>query len=297
MLTYNQIIKISREFQQSHHVLKNFGNGQDFDEVLHNAVATYKYPIMWMIDSNSPYTEGIESFSFRVVFMSPVNQLKEQGSDLLSSNINEVKSDMIQCANDFIAYWVNQTDAYDTLALDKNVNRETFEDWTADKLTGCSIDIRFYQPFDYNECSIPMGTPTSLVTCAPVYIYEDGILVDTVASGGSYSYASGGGIASQTFNGGAVTDQNSGTTKAITVKDSGGNNVGTKGTDTALALAITVDDVTVDNSNVTYTVDITAEGVFELPDTTVQLQVDGVNYGAPVSIVTLDPNAILEIQW
>lgn len=38
-----------------------------------------------------------------------------------------------------------------------------------------------------------MGTPTSVTTCLPVYIYEDGILVDTVASGGSYSYTSGGG--------------------------------------------------------------------------------------------------------
>lgn len=158
--------------------------------------------------------------------------------------------------------------------------------------------------------------------CMPVNIYINGTQEDTVESGQDYQLTvvdtngdeqgvydeptktivvpapgGGGGTASQTFNGTSVTDQDSGTTKVITVKDSGGTNVGTKGTDTALALAITIDDVTVDNSNVTWTTDITAEGTFELPDTTVQLQVDGVNYGAPVSVVTLDPNAILEIQW
>jgi len=162
--------------------------------VLHNQQATYKYPLMWMQDSASPYQDGIESFSFRVVFMAPVVTLKERGTDLISTNVNEVKSDMSQIANHFIAYWVQQTDNYDTLALDKSVNRETFEDYTDDKLAGCWIDIRFYQPMTYDECGIPMGTPTPLPdTCAPVLIFEDGVLVDTVASGGIYSYTSGGG--------------------------------------------------------------------------------------------------------
>lgn len=199
MLTYNRIIKISREFQQASQVLKNFGNGWEADMVLHNQQATYKYPLLWMQDSPSPFQEGIESFSFRVMFMAPVVTLKDRGTDLMSANVNEVKSDMIQCARDFISYWVQQTDAYDTLGFDRNINRETFEDYTDDKLTGCAIDIRFYQPMTYDECVIPMGTPTPLPdTCAPVLIYEDGVLVDTVASGGTYSYTSGGG--SQLYN-------------------------------------------------------------------------------------------------
>jgi len=193
MLTYNQIIKISRAFQQSSQVLKNFGNGGEADMVLHNQQATYKYPLIWMQDSSSPYQDGIESFSFRVMFMAPVVTLKDRGTDLMSTNVNEVKSDMIQCARDFIAYWVQQTDSYDTLGFDRNVNRETFEDYTVDKLTGCSIDIRFYQPMRYDECIIPMGTPTPLPdTCSPVLIFENGILVETVASGGTYSYTSTG---------------------------------------------------------------------------------------------------------
>jgi hypothetical protein len=245
-LTYNQIIKISRAFQQAHYILKNFGNGGQWDEVVHNQQATYKYPLMWMDDLPQSLSEGAENYSFRVSFSAPVVTLKDRGTDLMSSNANEVKSDMIQCSNDFVAYWVNQTDDYYGLVLEKSVSRTTFEDLTDDKLTGCYIDITFRQNFDYNECSIPMGTPTSLPdTCAPVLIYEDGILVDTIASGGTYSYTSGGGgVASQTFNGASVTDQTSGTTKVITVKDTGGTNRGTKGTDNALALAIQIADAT-----------------------------------------------------
>lgn len=103
------------------------------------------------------------------------------------------------------------------------------------------------------------------ITCAPVNFYLNGTFEESIDSGddfqltvvddndvevGTYDEATntvtvpaaGSGIASQTFNGGAVTDQDSGTTKAITVKDSGGANVGTKGTDTALALDITIAD-------------------------------------------------------
>jgi len=113
-------------------------------------------------------------------------------------------------ANDFITYWVQQTDNYDTLGFDKAVNRDYVENYTDDDLTGCYIDIRFYQPMEYNECAIPMGTPTSLPdTCAPVLIYEDGILVDTIASGGIYSYTSSGGAFTYAlYQNGVDTGQN-----------------------------------------------------------------------------------------
>lgn len=157
MLTYNQIIKISRAFQQAHQVLKNFGNGQEADMVLHNQQSTYKYPLMWMVDTASPYQEGMELFGFRVMFMAPVVTLKDRDNDLMSTNVNEVKSDMMQCANSFLAYWVNQTNQLDQFGIEKPVNRETFEDYTDDKLAGCWIDIRFYQPFTYDVCTLPIN--------------------------------------------------------------------------------------------------------------------------------------------
>lgn len=157
MLTYNQLIKISRSFQQAHHVLKNFGNGGEWDRVVHNQQPTHKYPLMWMDDLPASLFEGAEVYSFRVAFMAPVVTLKDRDLDLMSTNVNEVKSDMIQCSNDFIAYWVGQTDAYDGLVLEKSISRTTFEDVTDDKLAGCYIDITFRQAFAYDVCSIPMN--------------------------------------------------------------------------------------------------------------------------------------------
>jgi hypothetical protein len=229
-LTYNQIIKISRAFQQAHYILKNFGNGGEADMVLHNQLATYKYPLIWMNDAPSTYQEGLESFNFRVFFLAPAVTLKDRGTDLMSVNVNEVKSDMIQCANDFITYWIQQTDNYNTLGFDKSVNRDSVDNYTNDDLTGCYIDIRFYQPLEYNECAIPMGTPTSLPdTCAPVLIYEDGILVDTIASGGTYSYTSSGSTTLDVSVNGTLFYNDVSTNQDLPVKDStGANNVGSK---------------------------------------------------------------------
>jgi hypothetical protein len=149
---------------------------------------------MWIDDLSSSLSEGSEVYNFRVSFSAPVVTLKDRDTDLMSSNVNEVKSDMIQCSNNFVAYWVNQTDAYDDFVFEKTVSRTTFEDLTDDKLTGCYIDISFRQNFNYDVCGLPMGTPTPQPdSCAPVLIYENGILVDTVASGGIYSYTSTGG--------------------------------------------------------------------------------------------------------
>jgi len=301
-LTYNQIIKISRAFQQAHHVLKNFGNGGEADMVLHNQQATYKYPLIWMNDAPSTYVEGLESFNFRVFFLAPAVTLKERGTDLMSTNVNEVKSDMIQCANDFITYWIQQTDNYNTLGFDKSVNRDSVDKYTDDNLTGCYIDIRFYQPLEYDECAIPMGTPTSLPdTCAPVLIYEDGILVDTIASGGTYSYTSGGGgVASQTVNGVAITDQDVATTKAFTIRYANNDPVVvTTITDTALVFIGEVPDLItstpVSNSDDTYSSTVTTGVSKELPDVTMtQPNGDTLSYPSVKNFSCTLINALLD---
>lgn len=53
--------------------------------------------------------------------------------------------------------------------------------------------------------------------------------------------------------------------------------------------------INVSNSNDTYSVNTSVD--LELPDTQIQFQVDGVNVGLPQSIVTLDPNTLINIQW
>lgn len=353
MLTYNQIIKISRAFQQAHHVLKNFGNGGEWDKVVHNQQPTYKYPLMWMDDLPSSLSDGSENYSFRVSFSAPVVTLKDRDSDLMSTNVNEVKSDMIQCANSFIAYWVNQTDNYQDLVLEKSISRTTFEDLTDDKLTGCYIDITFRQSFDYNVCILPIGTPIALPdTCAPVLIFEDGVLVDTIASGGTYSYTTGGGsaIAQVTnsdgsftdsfdtadnpyeipdspvnFNGSPLVPLPATITKSIEVYNNLTQLVGTVLQDTitsALILAPDgivnvrdsannllftlpipsgveydpqVSDSIVSNSDDSYTVNVLSQQNLELPDTTINVTVNGIPQ-TPETFPTLTPNQIVNIN-
>ena len=54
MLSYNQVIKLNKGFADAHKMLKNFGNGADFNTVLHDKENPYRYPIMWLEDLPSP---------------------------------------------------------------------------------------------------------------------------------------------------------------------------------------------------------------------------------------------------
>lgn len=192
-ISYNQIINASRAFANAHYRIKgHFGNGPLSDQVLHNQVEAFKYPLMWMEDLSMPVEPNTEIFAFRVSFSCPVADLKERGTDLMSTNVNEVKSDMIRCAKDFLAYWLMDT-SYGTMYVEENANIQPFEDLTPDRLAGAYIDIRFRQAWDPNACAIPMsGVPAPENTCAPVYIYENDILVFTAPSGSEYRYTSSG---------------------------------------------------------------------------------------------------------
>jgi hypothetical protein len=99
------------------------------------------------------------------------------------------------------------------------------------------------------------------------------------------------------FNATPITAPPAGTDKVISVVDSASNYVGSIVNDNAGILDVVVADSTAENSNSTYSLSILAEDTGEIPDTLVQLQVDGVNTGAPQNIVTLDPAAVLNISW
>ena len=104
MLTYNQLIKQNRTFATNHHVLKNFGNGERYNIVTHNQQATFKYPLMWMEDQQHTAPDGMYVMGWRVYFLDLVPTIKERGTDLEYTNENEVKSNMVQVAQDLISF-------------------------------------------------------------------------------------------------------------------------------------------------------------------------------------------------
>lgn len=128
--------------------------------------------------------------------------------------------------------------------------------------------------FDIDDCC----ASTESETCLPVRIYEDDVLVDTIASGGSYSYTSGGSasididINSTSF----VTGQS--TNIDIPVLNTNNDPVGVE--NPLGTWKIGVSEVQILNSNSTYDVteQVVAEGVgvHNLPDETFYIQIDGV---------------------
>ena len=234
-LTYNKVIKLSREFQQAHYALNHFANGSDYDTVLENTEGGVHYPIMYMEDLAMPLQEGVEVMSFRVGFLGLVEQLENRDDSLISANRNEVISDMMQCAKDFVAYWV-QDHTYSDFRIQKGAQRNTVEDVTPDKLWGCYVDITFEQAFKYDKCAIPMGgvtppdsnevtitvnsTAFTVVGCGSTFNVPvkdtDGNLVGSKI-GGEWIVNVGGDPVANSMNGAALTDAASGTTKTFVI--------------------------------------------------------------------------------
>lgn len=185
-MTYNQIIERNQEFSNAHDDLNNFGVGGDFDMVLGDQENPYRYPLMWMEDLPSPIETGLESFNFRVYFLGLVTELEHREGDLISTNRNEVISNMRSVAIDFLAYWKQ-------LRSDNNVRFSILttinvsEDITPDKLYGVNIDVSFKVLQTFNKCIIPMsGIPTP--ESQDVSIYGNDTLMVTVACGNNYEF-------------------------------------------------------------------------------------------------------------
>lgn len=185
VLNYNQLIKRNSEFVTAHKILQNFGNGDRWDIVTHNQQATFKYPLMWMEDLPNNLSGKQYNFIFRVYFLELVPTIKERGLDLQYANENEAKSDMINCAQDFIAYWAHQTD-YALLNISESITLTTLTDELEDRVTGCYIDIIFEQPFQYNDCNIPM-TGLSAPPETDVDITVNGTTFTSVTCGNDYN--------------------------------------------------------------------------------------------------------------
>ncbi len=185
MVSYNQIIKLLRDFSDNHFILKSYGNGEPWELVENSQHLDLEYPMMWVQDQPNNTVKGEETFKFRIFFLNQVATLKEKTATTLNeTNINEVKSDMRQCALDFIGYMAQDTN-YPELEIDRNVSIVSFVDDFNDKLTGWYIDINIKQIYRFSACNIPMSgiTPPPSGTCDPAIININSVLYGNVASG------------------------------------------------------------------------------------------------------------------
>ena len=186
MQTYNQIIKLNRQFADAHYQIKTFGNGEAYNIVLHDKENWFTYPLMWMEDLSQNFNDNEFTYNFRVYFVAQVAQVRDEETDLESTNENEVKSDMIQCAQDLLSFWAKDT-TYPELDLVKTGSIQTFTDKFSDRVTGCSVDLKLKQGFRYNKCAIPMSgvTPPPSAVCLPVQISINSVSFAELSSGAS----------------------------------------------------------------------------------------------------------------
>jgi len=235
MLSYKKLITLNKQFADNHYVIKNFGNGERWQIVDHDQTPSFKYPLMFVEDL--PFSGQTKEFTYtlRCWFVTRVEAPTDRGDELLYSEYATAKSSMVQCALDLVSYWVQDTN-YSSLEIDKNFNIETFIDKTKDRDTGCYIDLRFRDVFNYDSCIIPMDgvAPPPSSECSPVSVTINGGDSQSVASGGSLDISvhdtadndigtvSGSEVeisdTTLTVNGSSITNVKAEGTKAITIR-------------------------------------------------------------------------------
>ena len=169
------------------------------------------------------------------------------------TNLNDVESDTLQYCRDVFNI-MNKSTRWQKLGRVESCSVTKFIEGNADVCAGHIMTVNFTLRDSNSICDLPMsGYDFDQVigsSCLPVQIYRNGVLVDTVASGGTYSY---------TTDAFTYTIKNT----ALTTLYSG--NVTSN-------LSVTIQDATVENSDASYTASILAEGSLVLPDITVEVQ-------------------------
>ncbi len=229
-MTLNQYINLFEDFANSHLQLKgNFGQGDlwelvhSFNEADGTQNSNREYPLMWCDIAGNTIVGHEQTRTFTFVFCDRVQSDERDERDALN--------DTEQMATDFVA-WLNSTTALSQYTkLIQNVTLQDFTQGHQDYIAGWVVTIQLKEAFKYDRCNIPSTGSTPFVDCAPVRIYESGVLVETVPAGGRYDYTAGAGGEIEVY-----------------VRDNNGQEIPFT-IDPEVSTVITLDDVTVNAKN------------------------------------------------
>jgi hypothetical protein len=148
MFTHNQIISSFKTFSSDHEQLESYGTGP-IDEVNEATIQEpIYYPQMWAFLSGAATSENTISYSYDVLFYDLVQPD--------ASNMDEVLSDTILIANDFLIY-LNAPENYDKWFFDIGQSIEPFTDRFRDDVTGVKVSITLKtRGAQDNLCIVPM---------------------------------------------------------------------------------------------------------------------------------------------
>jgi len=240
-LSVNQLRLELADIQSSHLMLHTFFWG-DFARAVNEE--TINYPLMASYYPSASILDNQTSIPITIVLADKIY------TDY--SNLNDVESDTLQyCRHIFNI--MNKSKRWQLLGRVESCSVTKFIESQADICAGHIMTVNFMLRDSNSICDLPMsGYDFDQVigsSCLPVQIYRNGVLVDTVESGGVYSYTTD--AFTYTIKNTALTTLYSGNVTAN--------------------LDVTIQDSTVSNSDSTYSSDIVAEGSLTLPDITIDI--------------------------
>ncbi len=234
MQTLNQHITLLRNYSESHLQINSFGVGDAWELVESftqtngvigedgTVIPNRTYPVMWVEVNGSNLSGNQLTDNYTIYFADLVNKDER--------NEAEVLSDMKQLCLDLAAYFKQDEDYESNMNVSLEFTLDDFTEKFNDEVAGWQMSLQITQPYLYNECAIPkLPIDTAgLTNCRPVTIYEDGVLVDTVPSGSSYSYTASSSDVDILINGSAWGTFTSPATEDIPVQNTVGTNLGNK---------------------------------------------------------------------
>lgn len=180
-LTINQLNKELQAIADAHEQVnsyywKDFLRAYKEEVVVYPMVNAY-YPTGTMLDNTTP-------IDLYIVVSDKVYK------DL--SNLNDTESDTLQVCRDFFNV-INRSERWNRLGKVNSCTIDKFIERGADEVAGHIMKINFRLNDSNSICNLPLSgydfDGTAVTTCEPVEIFLDGVLVDTIPSGGSYSYS------------------------------------------------------------------------------------------------------------
>ena len=183
--TLNQIINLFNEIGEKHKQINHFYFGSFLSAMKEQNVT---YPLL-VVDTISA---GLDRNNLNLSLVVSVCDKVYKDHD----NMNEVQSDTLSILSDIVD--TMDSDKWKSFSnLSGTASAQRFVDDKIDEVTGWAMNLTLTITSKKDLCAIPFdnydfdGNYTR--GCNPVKIFEDGVLVETVESGGSYSYSSGGG--------------------------------------------------------------------------------------------------------
>lgn len=143
-MTLNQIISEIEKFAAAHAMINDVGVG-DLPEI--GASKDQKYALLWVYYTTANMTGNAQVIPMRLIFMDKIDQEK--------SMEQEVHSDMLQVAQDFIAHFRGNPD-FATLDISGDPSMQFFTDRFTDLVAGVDLTVNFKDLKPYDRCVIPL---------------------------------------------------------------------------------------------------------------------------------------------